>query len=176
MSLLFLRTAASFPLRAQTSNPRTQDAAREKALIQRYCVTCHSNRVHTAGLSLESANYDDLSGSAQVWEKVVQKLYAGQMPPAKVPRPDSAAIADLIKWLETALDQAAAAKPNPGRVGVHRLNRAEYTNAVRDLLGIDVDGRSMLPPDDSGYGFDNIADVLHSDVNAPQADGATALA
>ena len=160
MSLLFFASVAFFPLRAQTSNPSMQEAAREKALIQRYCVTCHSNRVHTAGLSLEAVNYDDLSGSAEVWEKVVQKINAGEMPPAKMARPDSAATVHLIHWLENGLDQAAAAKPNPGRVGVHRLNRAEYANAVRDLLGIEVDGRSMLPPDDSGYGFDNIADVL----------------
>ena len=82
------------------------------------------------------------------------------MPPAGMPRPDKATYEAFATYLETALDHAALAKPNPGRVAVHRLNRAEYTNAIRDLLASDVDVESLLPVDDSGYGFDNIADVL----------------
>ena len=98
---------------------------------------------------------------ADVWEKVVRKLRAGAMPPAGRPRPDQNAIDGLTSWLERELDRAAATNPNPGAAqAVHRLNRAEYVNAIRDLLAIEIDGRSLLPADVSGYGFDNIADVL----------------
>ena len=98
--------------------------------------------------------------SAEVWEKVIQKLRGNAMPPPKLPRPDPSFYKDFPAYLETAIDRAAFAKPNPGRPAVHRLNRAEYVNAVRDLLALDIDGASLLPSDDSGYGFDNIGDVL----------------
>ena len=133
----------------------------QRALLDRYCVTCHNTRLQTAGLMLDSVDVDDVSASSQVWEKVVAKLRAGQMPPTGQPRPDATALTDLVSSIERALDQAWLAKPNYGRPAtVHRLNRAEYTNAVRDLLSLDVDGRALLPPDDSGYGFDNIGAVL----------------
>ena len=96
-----------------------------------------------------------------MWEKVAHKLRTGMMPPDGRPRPDATVYASLVSHLESALDQAWAANPNPGWPAVvHRLNRAEYTNAIRDLLGLAVDGRALLPADDSGYGFDNIGDVL----------------
>ncbi len=97
---------------------------------------------------------------AEVWEKVVRKVRAGQMPPAGVRQPDAASLEELVTWLETELDRAAAAHPNPGRPLLHRLNRAEYANAIRDLLDLDIDVTMLLPPDDSTQGFDNIADVL----------------
>ena len=97
---------------------------------------------------------------AEAWEKVVKKLRAGTMPPQGAPRPDEATQAALVTWLETTIDRASAARPNPGRPALHRLNRAEYQNAIRDLLALDVDAAALLPPDDSSYGFDNVADVL----------------
>jgi mono/diheme cytochrome c family protein len=130
------------------------------AVLNRYCVTCHNDRLKTAGLALDKLDVNEVGADASVWEKVVQKLRSGAMPPAGRPRPDKTTYDSLVASLETSLDRAAEANPNPGRAPVHRLNRAEYTNAVRDLLGVEVDGRSLLPPDESGYGFDNIADVL----------------
>ncbi len=99
-------------------------------------------------------------GDAAVWEKVIKKVRAGAMPPQGMPQPDAAARAALVSLLETTLDRAAAARPNPGRPALHRLNRAEYQNAIRDLLALDVDAASLLPADDSSFGFDNVADVL----------------
>ncbi|HYL39180.1 MAG TPA: DUF1592 domain-containing protein [Bryobacteraceae bacterium] len=132
----------------------------QRALLNKYCVSCHNQKAMTAGLALDQLDPANVASHAEVWEKVVQKLRTGAMPPAGLPRPDKPVYASLTTWLESALDRAAAAKPNPGRVPAHRLNRNEYTNAVRDLLGLEIDGRSLLPADDSGYGFDNIADVL----------------
>ena len=151
----------------QTSRPLTRSQAAAlspdsspRALLDRYCVTCHSARLKRGGLVLEGLELEHAGAHAEVWEKVVRKLHAGAMPPAGMPRPDAATYEGLIASLETALDGAAAAAPNPGRPAIHRLNRAEYTNAIRDLLALEIDGRSLLPGDDAGYGFDNIADVL----------------
>lgn len=132
----------------------------QSALIKKYCTACHNQKALTAGLALDKVDPADVAGEAEIWEKVVQKLRSGAMPPASLPRPDKASESAFISSVEAALDRAAAAKPNPGRAAVHRLNRTEYANAIRDLLGIEIDERSLLPADDSGYGFDNIADVL----------------
>jgi hypothetical protein len=131
-----------------------------RALLDQYCVTCHNERLKTAGLMLDKMDVEHVSDAAEAWEKVVRKLHTQAMPPAGLPRPDKRTYDRLASWLEFALDRAAVAKPNPGRPAVHRLNRAEYVNAVRELLALDADGRTLLPADDSGYGFDNIADVL----------------
>ncbi len=135
----------------------------QRAFLDRYCVTCHNQRSKTGqdtGLMLDRIDVAAAGESPQVWEKVVGRIRSGTMPPAGMPRPDKAAYDSIASWLEAALDRAAMANPNPGRkAAVHRLNRAEYTNAIRDLLGIDIDAGS-LPPDDLGYGFDNIAEVL----------------
>jgi mono/diheme cytochrome c family protein len=128
--------------------------------LDRYCVTCHNQRLKTAGLTLDTLDLAKISDSAETWEKVVRKLRTGTMPPQPARRPDHATYEGLIAWLEADLDRAAAATPNPGRPLLHRLNRAEYANAIHDLLALDVDGASLLPPDDSAYGFDNISDVL----------------
>ena len=130
------------------------------AVVTKYCATCHNERLKTAGLMLDKADLSNVSSSAEVWEKVVRKVRVGMMPPQGMPRPDEATRGAFVSWLETALDRAAAAKPNPGQPLAHRLNRAEYANAIRDLLALDVDPTSLLPLDDSSYGFDNIADVL----------------
>jgi hypothetical protein len=128
--------------------------------MTRYCVTCHSERTRTAGLVLEGANPASAAHDPELWEKVARKLRAGMMPPPGMPAPDAGARAALVASIESSLDSAAAAAPNPGRPLAHRLNRAEYTNAIRDLLHLNVDATALLPVDDSSSGFDNVADVL----------------
>ena len=133
----------------------------QQAFITQYCVTCHNQQTLTGGLALDAADLTNVSADAETWEKVVRKLHGGLMPPTGAPRPDRTTSEGFVTWLETQLDRAATAHPNPGRTETfHRLNRAEYRNAVRDLLGLDVDVASLLPADGSSYGFDNIAGVL----------------
>jgi hypothetical protein len=134
--------------------------ADHKAVVDRYCVTCHNQRTKASDLALDTIDISRPSANAQVWEDVVRKLRTRSMPPQGVPRPDEAAYTALTGWLETELDRAAAASPNPGRPLIRRLNRSEYANAVRDLLALDVDVSSLLPPDDSAFGFDNVSDML----------------
>ena len=131
-----------------------------RAVLNQYCVVCHNEQLRTGGLVLSKLDVANVPEGAETWEKVIGKLRTRAMPPVGMPRPDKATYDAFATYLETSLDRAAAAKPNPGRVAIHRLNRAEYTNAVRDLLALDIDVQSLLPVDDSGYGFDNIADVL----------------
>jgi hypothetical protein len=143
---------------AQTDHA-TADAAR--AALRKYCLTCHNERLKAAGLTLESLDVAAAADRPEVWEKVAHKLRAHEMPPATAPRPDEATYAALAMFIETSLDRAAAQHPDPGRVPVHRLNRAEYVNAIRDLLGLEIDARTLLPADDADrQGFDNIAGVL----------------
>jgi mono/diheme cytochrome c family protein len=138
-----------------------QDApATQQAVIGKYCVTCHSAKLRTGGLSLQDADLNNVPAAAETWEKVIRKLRTGSMPPQGLPRPDSATVNGLASFLETSLDRAAEAKPNPGHAAMHRLNRSEYANAIHDLLALDVDSTALLPPDDESSGFDNIADVL----------------
>ena len=152
---------ALVPLRAQpTRVPEASGTAQVRAVLDRYCVTCHNGQLRTAGLMLDAMDVEHVSGHPEAWEKVVRKLRARAMPPAGRPRPDTATYGAVAKVLETALDRTAAADPNPGRTTTHRLNRTEYANAIRDLLGLEVDGRALLPPDDADLGFDNMADIL----------------
>ncbi len=133
----------------------------ERTLIDQYCVTCHNQRLKTGGLALDKTDVAHVGVDAQTWEKVVRKLRAGVMPPAGRPRPDRQVFSGLISWLETKLDRAATARPDPGRTeAFHRLNRTEYQNAVRELLALDIDVSALLPADDATYGFDNIASAL----------------
>ncbi len=134
--------------------------AAARALLDQYCVACHNERQKTADLMLDTLDLSEVAAHTDVWEKVLRKLQTGLMPPVGRPRPDAVNQARFVSWLETTIDSAAAAAPNPGRPAVHRLNRFEYENAIRDLLALEVDGRVLLPADDAGYGFDNIADVL----------------
>ena len=143
-----------------SSAAASQPTAVDRTLIDTYCVTCHNERLNTAGLMLDRASLQDLRDSASLWEKVVRKLRSGTMPPANAPRPNAATLRRFVSTLEQALDRAGTASPDPGRSLIHRLNRTEYTNAVRDLLALEIDGRALLPGDDSSYGFDNIADAL----------------
>src|SRR5262245_12391491 len=135
-------------------------AASHQAVVNQYCVTCHNARMKTGGLVLEGLDLADTASNAEALEKVGRKLRAGVMPPKGAPRPNEVTLNGLIAWLETELDRAATAEPNPGRPLLHRLNRAEYANAIRDLLALDVDVAALLPPDDAGHGFDNMADLL----------------
>jgi hypothetical protein len=156
-----LSTAAGQTTSQRTSNPVAPTASSQRALLDQYCVTCHNQRLRTAELTLDKMAIDDVGSGAEAWEKVLLKIRTGAMPPPSMPRPDKKAFDTFTAWLETALDHASSANPNPGRVAVHRLNQAEYTNAVRDLLALDVDGRSLVLADDTDeQGFDNIAGVL----------------
>jgi mono/diheme cytochrome c family protein len=156
--LLVAGTAlAAFVLESAAATQKIDEPA---AVIDKYCVTCHSDKARTGGLSLEHSNFTDIPQGAETWEKVIRKVRAGMMPPPGMPRPDKTSLDGFAGFLETSLDRAAAAKPNPGRLAMHRLNRAEYANAIRDLLALDVDSAALLPPDDESSGFDNIADVL----------------
>jgi cytochrome c551/c552 len=132
----------------------------ERALVQKYCFACHNNQAKVAGLSLEAANFSDMSLDADTFEKVIRKVRAGMMPPRGMPRPDRDAMLNFASAIEAKLDAHAALHPEPGSPGLHRLNRTEYANAIRDLLAIDTDVSTLLPADDSKEGFDNIADVL----------------
>ena len=133
-------------------------------ILERYCVTCHSDDLRSGGtvpISLEGVDLTDVPAGAELWEKVIRKLRTGSMPPAGRPRPTDGSLDELAFWLESEIDRAAAATPNPGRtVPLHRLNRTEYRNAIRDLLALDIDASALVPADDQSYGFDNIAGVL----------------
>ena len=150
--------------RAQSQSESAPPTADLSRTITQYCATCHNERNRTAatasGVVLDQVDFTRLAQDGEMWEKVIRKLRAGAMPPAGMPRPDRAAHDALVSFLETTLDRAAATRPNPGRPSPHRLNRAEYANAIRDLLALDVDSAGLLPPDDSADGFDNNADVL----------------
>jgi mono/diheme cytochrome c family protein len=135
--------------------------SRDRSFTERYCLGCHNDRAKTAGLSLQGLALTDVPAHGPIWEKVLGKVRSGEMPPTRVRvRPDPASASAFAAFLETTLDREAAAHPNPGRAPAHRLNRAEYSNAIRDLLAVDVKPGDWLPVDDSGYGFDNIAAVL----------------
>src|SRR5262249_43064885 len=153
------KSAAAQTARAQPAKEAAPAAPFDRTMLDKYCATCHSARLKTAGLVLEQMDVAHIGENAEGWEKIVSKLRSKEMPPAGSPRPDAAAYQSAITSLEAALDRSAAANVNPGRVQVHRLNRTEYTNAIRDLLAMDIDPEQMLGPDETGYGFDNIADV-----------------
>ena len=131
----------------------------DETLVDRYCVTCHNSRLRTANLALDEVDMSEIASNAETLEKVVRKLRAGQMPPPGRPRPESTEVSTFLSELELALDRSAANAPNPGRIVVHRMNRLEYINAIRDVLALEIDP-SMLPVDDPGIGFDNNADIL----------------
>jgi len=139
---------------------QTPGASESQAVVQRYCVTCHNARVKAGGLLLDQLDVERPADHPEIFEKVVRTLRTGMMPPSGARRPERAILDGLASHVEAALDRAAALAPNPGAPVLHRLNRAEYANAVRDLLGLPIDATKMLPGDDSSDGFDNIANVL----------------
>ena len=162
MAATFMVGTAALGATAAVAQPAPGGAGSpERALLDRYCVTCHNERLQVADLTLDVADVGDVGAHPEVWEKVVRKLRAGAMPPAPRPRPDGATYEAFTTWLETELDAAAARNPDPGRTDTfHRLNRSEYHNVIRDLLDLEVDVAALLPADDGSYGFDNIAGVL----------------
>jgi len=152
---------------AQTASPRGQQgpaasasSSSTPALLTQYCITCHNQRAKTAGLTLDTLDYEHVGKDAATWEKVVRKIETGMMPPSGARRPERAMLDAFASEVETRLDRAAALSPNPGTPALHRLNRTEYANAIRDLLALDVDVTGLLPADDATDGFDNIADAL----------------
>jgi hypothetical protein len=147
---------------ASQSAPITSGTATAQAVLEKYCITCHNQKLKTAGLALDTLDATRPHVGAETWERVIGKLRARSMPPAGRPRPDPATYRAVAAALEDGIDRAWTARPNPGRIGaVHRLNRTEYTNAVRDLFALDFDARPLLPGDETADGsFDNLADAL----------------
>jgi mono/diheme cytochrome c family protein len=140
-------------------SPAAPNAAGQ--LTSRYCVSCHNQRLKSGNLALDTLNTTNIASSAETWEKVIVKLRSRSMPPPGAPRPDAATYDSVAGWLESEIDRVAAAKVNPGRsVSLHRLNRAEYANVIRDLLGMDVDPQALLPPDEQAFGFENNGEAL----------------
>src|SRR3984885_9090029 len=121
--------------------------AQDRSLVDRYCTGCHNEKTRAGGLAIDKLDLLHPGNSAEAWEKVVRKIRAGMMPPAGMPRPDRATLDDFATKLELALDSAAATKPNPGTTGLHRLNRTEYANSIRDLLDLEIDPSTLLPAD-----------------------------
>ena len=137
-----------------------QNPAAARAFTEQYCQACHDDTSMVAGVSFESIDWNNPAKSAQILEKAIRKVSGGEMPPTGMPHPPAEAAKAFTGWLVDSLDKYAAAHPNPGRPAIHRLNRAEYSNAIRDLLAVNTQPGGLLPVDDSGYGFDNVADVL----------------
>src|SRR5215469_9073370 len=136
-------------------------ASPARDLVTKYCVGCHNQKVKTANIALDHADAEVVFNSAETWEKVIVKLRSRSMPPIGLPRPDGKTYDAVAGWLESELERAAAVHVNPGRPAeLHRLNRTEYANAVRDLTGIEVNPEDLLPPDEQAFGFDNNADAL----------------
>ena len=144
----------------QTAAKQAAPLDAHRAMINSYCVGCHNTRLKTANLVLEGLSLENIAQNAAVWEKVVRKLNGGQMPPQGVPKPPAAQSQALAQYLTASLDSAMAANADPGRSPIHRMNRNEYANAIRDLLAVEIDPAEYLPPDDESDGFDNIADAL----------------
>src|SRR6266576_3116765 len=152
---LALIAAAVAPIGAQTPAPPPKPA-----LLTQYCVTCHNQRLKTAGLMIDAMDLEHVAKDAASWEKVVRKIRTGMMPPSGARRPERPALDGFAADLEGRLDRAALSGANLDAPALHRLNRSEYANAIRDLLALDVDASTLLPADASSEGFDNIADAL----------------
>ena len=146
--------------RQQPATASSPASSPEHALINRYCVGCHNGRTKAGDLALDTIDLQNVPANAEVWEKAARKLRARAMPPSGSPRPDEAGYSRLLSYLEGELDRSAAARPDPGRTDpFRRLNRTEYRNAIRDVLGLDVEVADLLPSDDASYGFDNVNSV-----------------
>ena len=164
LAALIVTAFHNFPLLSQKNH--AQDLASAQAdqyqqMVEQYCVVCHNEQLANAGMIIPEVSLESIPHDAEIWERVIRKLQTRTMPPLEMPRPSEAQYQGFVGFLENIIDGAAAAQPNPGRVhAFHRLNRREYRNAIRDIFDLDYDASALLPPDDSGYGFDNIADVL----------------
>jgi mono/diheme cytochrome c family protein len=149
---------SAFGFQAERPAPAASPA---RELVNRYCVSCHNEKAKTAGLALDRADAEHVFNSGEIWEKVIVKLRSRAMPPVGMRRPDNAEYDRVSAWLESELDRAALSHVNPGHAAsLHRLNRAEYANAVRDLVAVDIDPQAMLPPDEQAFGFENNAEAL----------------
>src|SRR5215813_3919945 len=154
LCLALVQMQAQTPVAPAAQSPATSS---QRQFLDRYCGTCHNDRLKTGGLSLEHVEVSRPDAQPEVWEKVVHKLRTGVMPPPNMPQPPKADRLAILTWLETSLDAASAAKPKPGHTEtLRRLNRTEYQNAIKDLLAVDVDAASLLPADESGHGYDNV--------------------
>jgi mono/diheme cytochrome c family protein len=156
-------TASGFqpPTSAVAGGAKAASATPARDLVNTYCVSCHNQKLKTASLTLDNIDAEHVFNSAETWEKVIVKLRSRAMPPPGIRRPDNATYDAVADWLESEIDRAAAASLNPGRSpSLHRLNRTEYANAVRDLVAVEVDAQAMLPPDEQAFGFDNNAEAL----------------
>lgn len=160
MKTLFILVATLLLSTALTTGQNSPATPSARALLDQYCVSCHNQKTNTAGLALERLDPAHVEQNREAWEKVVRKLRAGMMPPQGMRRPDAATYEALTVTLENALDRAAASNPKLPEPTVHRMNRTEYTNAIRELLGLEIDAAAFLPADDSSYGFDNVASGL----------------
>lgn len=145
---------------AEQAPSETSDDPSLQATVHSYCFGCHNDVLMTAGLSLQNADLRNVAGEAEIWEKVLRKLKVRTMPPAGIPRPDLATYDAFADYLETSLDKHASVHPHPGRPSIRRMNRTEYINALRDLLAVEINDDTILPSDDTMFGFDNIGDVL----------------
>ena len=162
LGALFGRTAVLGAGQSGSAGAGAPDTLDQRQFLDTYCVRCHneSRQANAGNLALDRLDVQHVGQNAATWEKVIKKLQVGAMPPKGLPRPSPLAYERFIASLEEGLDRAAAAAPDPGRSSVHRVNRLQYANAIRDLFGIEIDERSMLPADNTNYGFDNIGDVL----------------
>ncbi|HTG75478.1 MAG TPA: DUF1592 domain-containing protein [Terriglobia bacterium] len=158
--VLFGQTAPTARPPSSPSASPSVTAAAQRALVDQYCVTCHNDRSKTANLSLQNLEMAAVADHTEIWEKVIRKLRAGMMPPPGVRRPPLQQYEGLRDWLESEIDRKAFGKPNPGSVVLHRLNRTEYANSIRDLLDLEIDPATYLPSDDAARGFDNVAGSL----------------
>jgi mono/diheme cytochrome c family protein len=150
-------TLTFFPSGLSAQAPAGPPPSLQRQVLDRYCAACHNEKLKTAGLNLVQADMSKPGAYPELWEKVVRKVRTGVMPPANMAQPSEAERLTLLTFLETTLDAASAARPNPGRTEtLRRLNRTEYQNAIRDLLALDIDAASLLPADESGHGFDNV--------------------
>ena len=155
-SISLLLALAALPCTAQTSLA----VGARQTLVNQYCAGCHNDKVKSGGFTFSKLDLAHPEQNSDQAERVIRKLRAGMMPPVGLPRPEGNSLGNFAASLESAIDSAAAAHPNPGRPALHRLNRTEYRNSVRDLLNVNIDPATLLPPDDMSHGFDNMADVL----------------
>lgn len=169
-ALLFASSRENFPeilaqeelqLAVNDKTPASTSPKTYQRILDRYCVSCHNETLKTGNLRLDNIDLNHLPSNGEIWEKVIQKLRTDSMPPSDKPQPPKGARDGMLSWLIESMDQEAMTNPNPGRPAVHRLNRSEYENTIRDLLGLEIDSREFLPTDGSDFGFDNIADSLN---------------
>ena len=159
-AIAFPQADGSISMLGSHSESPPPPAAVNSALLDQYCDACHDDDLRSGGFALSELDLEQPGETAERLEKIILKLKAGMMPPPGMPRPEAAAIDAFVAELETSIDAAAAADPNPGRPILHRLNRTEYSNSIRDLLGLEINAETYLPPDDMSEGYDNMSDVL----------------